>query len=350
MCPDSKSDDDGTEEPGISGRFVPKGIAHLALQNDAKPVSVTFVLVRDFTMLAFAAAIEPLRLANQLSGQELFRWNVFSEGGGLLPCSNGIPLQPDGPLPPLASPGYVLVCSGLAPESRISASLADWLRAQWRRGRTVGGICTGAYALARAGILKGRAFTLHWENIEAFQERFPDLYPQRQVYCVDDRIITCAGGAAASDLALHLIHSHFGAAISQAVMNMCLLSARRSPTDNQTPSISSRIGTRNRHLLNAIAFFEENVEDPVSIQDCAESIGVSTRQIERLFQANLGVTPGRYLTDLRLQRSRSLLSSTDMSVVEVAVACCFASSSHFSRCFRRRFGVSPHKFAHFNGN
>lgn len=330
-----------------SHRYVSRGIAHVALDKAPDPVTVSFVLMRQFTMLAFTSAIEPLRVANQLAGRVLFRWHVFSEDGQPIPCSNGVPVMPEGPLPPMAPAGYVLVCGGVEPEAACTPVLTDWLRAQWRHGRTVGGLCTGAYALARAGILDGRRFTLHWENQPSFAELFPRLTPIWQVYCVDDRIVTCAGGVAAADLVLKLIDDLLGAELSQAVMNMCLMTRRRDAEDEQVTSLTSRLGSRNRHLLRAVHFIESNLDQPFSIDDCAADVGVSRRQIERLFRDKLGVTPIQYLTALRLQHGRALLAETDMSVLEVAIACGYGSSSHFSKGFRARFGVSPHRFSHF---
>ena len=329
-----------------SRRYVSRGIAHVPME--AMPeVNVSFVLMRQFTMLAFTSAIEPLRVANQLAGRVLFRWHVYTQDGAPITCSNGIPLTPEGPLPAMAPPGYVMICGGVEPEAACTPALTDWARAQWRHGRTVGGICTGAYALARAGILDGRRFTLHWENIRSFAELFPTLTPVWQVYCVDERIMTCAGGVAAADLVLKLIDDHMGPALSQAVMDMCLMTRRRDAEDEQVTSLTSRLGSRNQHLLNAVNYLEQHLEEPFSIDGCAEHVGVSRRQIERLFRKNLGVTPLQYLAGLRLQHGRALLAETDMSVLDVAVACGYGSTTHFSKSFRARFGMSPHRFSHF---
>lgn len=333
--------------PTEAQKYVARGIAHVPMGKTPDPVTVSFVLMKQFTMLAFTSAIEPLRVANQLAGRVLFRWHVFTEDGQPIPCSNGVPVMPEGALPPLAPSGYVLVCGGVEPEAACSPVLTDWVRAQWRHGRTVGGLCTGAYALARAGILDGRRFTLHWENVRSFAELFPTLAPVWQVYCVDDRIVTCAGGVAAADLVLKLIDDHVGPELSQAVMNMCLMTRRRDAEDEQVTSLTSRLGSRNRHLMNAVHFLEQHLEEPFSIDDCADHVGVSRRQIERLFRKNLGVTPLQYLAGLRLQHGRALLAETDMSVLDVAIACGYGSSAHFSKSFRARFGVSPHRFSHF---
>lgn len=327
-------------------RFISRGLAHFSMPAPAQPVTVSFVLMQRFTMLAFTSAIEPLRVANQLTGHLLFRWNVFSEDGNPIHCSNGVSIQADDAAPALAPSGYVLVCGGVEPQAGCGQSLADWIRAQYRHDRIVGGLCTGAYALARAGVLEGRRFTLHWENLESFTELYPQLSPERSVYCIDGRIVTCAGGVAAADLVLKIIDDHCGAVLSQKVMDMCLMTRRRDASDEQTTSISSRLGSRNRHLTRAVNYIETHFEDAWNIEDCAKHAGVSRRQVERLFRVHLGTTPLGYVNEMRLQRARALLAETDMSVIEVSAAAGFETASHFSRRFRKKFGISPHHFSH----
>jgi transcriptional regulator GlxA family with amidase domain len=334
----------------LANPYVAKGVAHVDLGRSVVPVLVTFVLLPKFTMLAFASAVEPLRIANQLTGQELFHWQVLTEDGKAMTCSNGLQVVATGSWVNANPEGMVFVCSGVEPEGKASAALADWLRGLWRRGRVVGGLCTGAYALARAGILKGRQFTLHWENIEGFVERHADLIPARQVFTIDDRVMTSAGGIASADLMMQVIHNQFGAKLSQEVMNMCLLTKRRIEKDHQTASLAARLGTRHDKLLQAAAYFEERIEEEFSLDACAARLGLSRRQIERLFHRHLGTTPVRYMNDLRLQRGRALLGETDMKVTQVAMACGYASTSHFSKSFRKKYGVSPYRFSHFGGD
>jgi transcriptional regulator GlxA family with amidase domain len=335
------------------GGFIAKGVAHVALRPDmqraGEPVLVTFVLLPKFTMLAFSAAVEPLRMANQLTGQELFRWQVLTEDGQPMACSNGLQVVANGSWAGADPQGMIFACSGVEPEGKASAALADWLRGLWRRGRIVGGLCTGAYALARAGILQGRRFTLHWENIEGFVESHPDLPPSRQVFTIEDRVMTCAGGVAAADLMLKIIHDQFGAKLSQEVMNMCLLTQRRQEEDSQTASLAARMGTRHDKLLQAAVYLEARIEEPFDLDACAAHLNLSRRQIERLFHRYLSTTPVRFMNDLRLARGRSLLGETDMKVTDVAVACGYASTSHFSKSFAKKYGVSPYRFSHFGG-
>lgn len=330
-------------------RFVPKGTAHVRVPQAAAPLAVSFVLLPKFTMLAFSAAIEPLRMANQLTQQMLFRWQVLSEDGAPVPCSNGVEVVADGAWRDGEPDGMVFVCSGVEPEGKASQALADWLRGLWRRGGTVGGLCTGAYALARAGILGGRRFTLHWDNIAGFAENHPELAPARQVFCIDGRVMTCAGGVAAADLMLNLIDARHGAGLGRQVMDMCLLTRRRDGADQQTASLAARLGTRHDRLLQAAAWLEARLEEPFDLDGCAAELGLSRRQIERLFARHLGLSPVRYVADLRLARGRALLAETDMTVTEVAAACGYGSASHFSRSFRAKYGTSPHRFSHFGG-
>jgi transcriptional regulator GlxA family with amidase domain len=330
-------------------RYVAKGSAHVTLSGKPEGIDVAFVLLPKFTMLAFSSAIEPLRMANQLTQQVLFRWTVLSDDGGPVACSNGVPVMVDGPWNAAKPEGIILVVSGVEPEGKASVALGDWLRGLWRRGRMVGGLCTGAYALAQAGILKGRRFTMHWDNTTAFSENFPDLEPSRQVFSIDDRVMTCAGGVAAADLMLKLISDRFGAELGQEVMNMCLLTQRRDEADSQTASLATRLGTRHDKLLQAAAYLEARIEEELDLDGCAAHLNLSRRQIERLFNRYLGLTPVRYMNDLRLARGRALLAETDMKVTDVAVACGYASTSHFSKSFRKKYGVSPYRFSHFGG-
>ncbi len=330
-------------------RYMSKGSTHVTVAAGAAPLAVSFVLLPKFTLLAFSSAIEPLRMANQLTGQILFTWTTLSEEGAAVPCSNGVPIMVDGAWPLARPEGIIFVCSGVEPEGKASVALSDWLRGLWRRGRTVGGLCTGAYALAQAGILGGRRFTMHWDNIDAFAENHPNLTPSRQVFCIDERVMTCAGGVAAADLMLKLIADRCGAELAQQVMNMCLLTQRRDEADQQTGSLAARLGTRHDKLLQAAIYLEARIEEGFDLDACAAHLNLSRRQIERLFATHLGVTPVRYMNDLRLARGRALLAETDMKVTDVAVASGFASASHFSKSFRKKYGVSPYRFSHFGG-
>ena len=325
--------------------IVPKGVAHVPLPPVAAPDPIVFVLLPNLSMLAFTSAIEPLRIANQLTGQSLYSWTTMSETGANMRCSNGIEIGIDSALADTPQTAAIFVCSGVEPERNTPAAVAGWLRRQWRTGRTVGGLCTGAYTLARAGILSGRTFTLHWENIPPFREHFPDLDPVEQLYAIDERILTCGGGAAATDLFIRLIYDRHGGDLARAVLNMCLHSVQRSETDRQQSSTSASLGTRNPKLLRLIAHFEAHLDDEINLGALCKDLGLSRRQVERLFRTHLDTTPRRYLQELRLHKARILLAETDMPVVDVAIACGYESAGNFSKRFREAFGITPHRFS-----
>lgn len=324
--------------------IVPNGVAHVAIGDVGGAQSVVFVLLPQFSMSAFSSAIEPLRIANQLTSKPLFYWTILSEDGDPVMASNGIMVCVDGALGDTEREAQIFVCSGVEPQKTTSSVVANWLRLQWRTGRIVGGLCTGAYALAKAGILQNVRFTLHWENIAAFREIYPDLDPIEQLYTQDGRIMTCGGGSAATDMFVKLIRDTYGHFLAQGVLNMCLVPFHRDATDKQTASQSARIGTRNQKLSDIMTFFEDNIEEDIDLDHVGQRVGISRRQMERLFKRYTDNTPRKILSDMRLQRGRSLLAETNLSVAEVAAASGFASASHFSKKFRDKFGHSPHRF------
>lgn len=329
----------------IENHFIPKGVAHYSIPHCARTQQVVFLLAPKFSMAAFSAAVETLRIANQLTGQPLYQWSIISEDGGAVYASNGVSVGVDGPMEVTEREAFIFVCSGVEPQKMASANSANWIREQWRRGQTVGGLCTGAYTLAKAGILEGRTFTLHWENMEPFREIYPHLDPVSQLYAIDNRIMTAAGGASATDLFVRLIKDVHGQTLASQVLNMCILPFHREASDRQIASNAAQIGARNHKLTEIITYFENNIEDPIGLDTLSRRLQISRRQMERLFKRYLGQTPKQFLSDMRLQRGRALLAETNCSVAEVSAACGFQSATHFSKRYREKFGHSPHRFS-----
>ena len=329
----------------MSSRFVPKGVAYVPVAAGRPQQHIVFLLLSNFSLLAFSSAIEPLRIANQLSGQALFTWVVISADGQSAQCSNGTRIEVEGGLGDCPPGSMFFVCGGVEPDKSATKQVGDWLRLQWRTGRTIGGLCTGAYSLARAGILEGRKFTLHWENLAPFIEQFDHLDPVEQLYCIDGRIMTCGGGAAATDLFVEIVQMLFGEDLASSVLSMCLHGHHRPATLQQKTSVAALIGTRHPLLSEVIRYLQRNIEPVLELRTLADSLGISSRQIQRLFRRYLGTTPKQYHTSLRLERGRALLSETDMGVSEIAFACGFANASTFARAFRIKYGVSPNRFS-----
>ena len=322
----------------------PTPAPHAARPADpARPERFVFLLLENFTLIAFAGAIEPLRLANRMAERTLYEWQVVSATGGPVTASNGVVLQADAGLVELGRDAVIIVVGGLAVKQSITRPVLTWLRREARRGLAVGALCTGAQVIAQAGLLDGRRCTIHWENRDSFEEDFPDVQLTQNIYVIDRDRYTAAGGAASTDLMLRLIARTHGVELANLVADQMIHTAIRSDRDEQRLSIPTRIGVRHPKLATVIQRMEEHVEDPVSPTVLARDVGMSTRQLERLFRRYLGRSPKRYYMELRLAKARNLLLQTDMSVINVALAAGFTSPSHFSKCYRALYKTTPYR-------
>ncbi|MRX51284.1 helix-turn-helix domain-containing protein [Paracoccus sp. S-4012] len=319
-----------------------------APSGDAKARRFCFLLLPRFTMMSFAGAIEPLRLANYAAGRSLYEWRLLGEGytgegAASATCSNGARIALDGGLEELRAGDTILVCGGLDITRAASRPVLNWLRREGRRGVAVGGLCTGAWVVAAAGLLDGRKATIHWENHDGFAEAFPEVDLVRAIFVQEGSRLTAAGGTSSIDLMLGIIAAEHGDALAATVADQLIYTNIRTGRDSQRLSIPARIGVRHPRLAQVIARMEETVEEPVSPADLAEETGMSTRQLERLFRRYLGRSPKKYYMETRLARARNLLMQTPMSVIEVALACGFSSPSHFSKCYRAQYGATPYR-------
>ena len=310
--------------------------------------SIVFFLVPDFTMIAFATAIDPLRSANRMLGYEAYKWRLASADGKPVRASNGVECAVNGSLDDERRklsgpdrPSMVIVCSGINIERYSNRSAFAWLREEYNRGVAIGGLCTGAHVLAAAGLLSNRRCAIHWENLPGFAEAFPKANVFADLFEVDQNIYTCAGGTAALDMMLKLIGDDFDEHVVNSVCEQMLTDRIRSPTDRQRLPLRARLGVQNAKVLSIIELMEANLAEPLSLIEIADDVGLSRRQIERLFRQEMGRSPARYYLEIRLDRARHLLLQSSLPVVEVAVACGFVSASHFSKCYRELYHRSP---------
>ena len=310
--------------------------------------SFVFFLVPDFTMIAFATALDPLRSANRMLGYDAYQWRLASLDGRPVKASNGVECAVNTSLEEERRkmggsdrPDMVIVCSGLNVESYNNRTAFAWLREEYNRGVAVGGLCTGAHVLAAAGLLSNKRCAIHWENLPGFAEAFPKANVFADLFEVDQNVYTCAGGTAALDMMLKLIGEDYDDSLVNRVCEQVLTDRVRSPTDRQRLPLRARLGVQNAKVLSIIELMEANLSEPLSLIEVAGHVGLSRRQIERLFRTEMGRSPARYYLEIRLDRARHLLVQSSMPVVEVAVACGFVSASHFSKCYRELYSRSP---------
>ena len=271
-----------------------------------KITKISFLLVEEFSMIAFASALEPLRTANRISKKKLFEWEFLSLNNQKVFCSNGISID----------------------TKNLIETISQWIRDK-------------SYILAKAGLLTNKKATIHWENLSGVREEFPDLLFTNNLYEIDIDRFSCSGGTSSLDLMLNIISGMYGNNLAKNISDQLIHERIRLPNDFQRMNLRSRLGVSHPKLLNAVSIMEENLEEPLSQKELAFKANISLRQLERLYKKYISNTPNQYYLKLRLERAQNLLMQTSMSILSVALASGFTSSSHFSKCYKVQFGISP---------
>lgn len=306
-----------------------------------EPLTFCFLIVDGLSMMSLSSAIEPLRSANRLLGRQAFAWRLCSLDGRPVTASNDIVLQAQPIDEALVGAHAIILCGGvkMVPDGEKFHHSA--LRAAERRGIAVGALSTGSHLLARAGLLDGYRCTIHWENNAAFEESFPHLTITGKIYEIDRNRLTCSGGTAAVDMMLRIMSDRHGADLARGVANQFHHERIRDAGEDQQGGRLQQVATLPSQLQAVIQRMQNSLETPESIDSLADFVQLSSRQLERQFKHHLGTTPARYYLSLRIERGRELLMYTNQTIVDVAVAVGFMSTSHFSKWFRKMHGTRP---------
>lgn len=301
---------------------------------------IGFLTLPNHSMIACANALEALRMANYVSESEIYSWRVVTLDGAPAPASNGLSLTPTVPLAEAGPLDLLLVCGGIDVRHSVAPGLEDALRRLARRGIALGALCTGSFVLADAGLLDFHRCAIHWENLPAIREEFPEIEFVEDAYVIDRDRLTCTGGVAPLEMMLELIAAQGGRALADKVSEQFILDrAPRGPGGK--PAARPRRQLADPTLARAVRLMEGAIERPVAVSVLAQRLGVSARQLERLFRRHLGASPAAYQLGLRLERARELLRLSPLPVTDVGLACGFQSAAHFSTAYARRFGRSP---------
>ena len=295
----------------------------------------------NFSLIAFASAIETLRLANHIKGSDIYRWEMITPTDEVVRASNGLEFKPDKKMQDVETYETLFVCGGNNIQKFWTDSIGKWLRKQDNKGVTLGSFCTGAYILGRAGLLDNYRCTMHWDHIAATREEFPHLQLTDDIYEIDRNRYTCAGGTASIDLMNRIVTLQHGRRLASAVSEKLMVDYVRDMDNPQRIPLSQQIGTGQPKLTEAVRLMESNLEECLSPKELADYVGLSVRQLERSFHVYLDCTPMQYYLRLRLKNSRRLLSQTESSITSISLACGFKSSSHFSKSYRDMFKLSP---------
>lgn len=310
--------------------------------NSEKLEIIVFVAPH-FNIAATTSFIDPFRVANYLIGRNRFSWTFVSERGGAVEASNGMSIDTQ-PLNAVVDqrPWLVLVSSSWTPERHASTPLRTALQRWDQSNAIIGGLDTGGIILAQAGLLNGKAATVHYEHIDAFIEIADKTTVSENIFVVDGRIFTCSGGTASTDIALKLLHAVEGESIANASARYVFHDIVRGEDHSQNPKVVEPLGyVTSRLVRSAIDLMEKNLESTLSIPEIAEQLNTSQRQLSRLFQRFVQKSPVAYYRDIRLDRARGLVTQTELKLSEIAAASGFNSQVHFSRVYQERFGLAP---------
>ena len=302
---------------------------------------VSFLILPEYTLSAFSNAIGILRMANRLTDRALYTWSVHSLDGQPVISSAGLELTITGSLADAADANILMVCGGYSVKKYCNKLLTDGLRKIAKRKIPIGGIDTGTYALAVAGLLDGYRCTIHWENLSSLREEFPRLEITSSLFVIDRDRYTCSGGISSIDLMLNLIASIHGHQLVQEISEQFTCDRVRTEKDAQRAPLKYLIGASQPRLVDAVTLMESNIEEPLTLDEVADYVGISRRQLERLFNRYLHCAPSRYYLELRLSRARLLLLQTSIAVIDVAISCGFSTAPHFSKCYSDLYGKPP---------
>jgi transcriptional regulator GlxA family with amidase domain len=311
------------------------------LANLDRPVRIGFFLVPDYPLMTFSAALDSLRQGNRLAKRKAFEWILISSDGADSRSSSGLVIPVSHSIASAPKCDIMIVCSGVNYTAGYDSNTFAWLRRLHYEGCVLGAVSTAVFYLAKAGLLEGRRCAVHWESLASFRSEFPKCFATDDIFAIDGRFLTSSGGTVTLDMMLYLIAAIEGRELASQISDQFNHPRIRRQDDAQRMQPEDRFNIRNAKLGFVIRRMESSLYEPIEIAELAESVSLSTRQLERLFQANLKKSPSSFYIDLRMARAKDLLVHTDLSVAEVADVCGYLSPSHFSRFYRQHFDESP---------
>lgn len=320
--------------------------------NEGKPSSgpelnIGILLWPEFPLLALAGLTDALRHAADLgdnSQKMRCSWSLMSHNPEKpVFTSSGISIQPDSGYQPVENFDYIAVVGGLLRSLHLGSSGdRKYLHRAHQAGVPVIGVCTGSFILAQEGFLTARRASIHPFHLNDFRERFPNVRAEVGHDFIDEGdVLTCSGGISTISLATELIRRHCGPDRATKAIHQVSVANK---IDATSVSVTRAIGfTRvsDSRLRSAVFLIEQSLVKPISIPWLAAQVNLSPRQLTRLFSAEFGKTPGKFIRTARLKYGRWLLKNSTESVTEIALRTGFSDCAHFIRSFEHEYGCTP---------
>jgi len=302
-------------------------------------VRTGFLLLEHFSLPAFTQVLDTIITANLLR-PGLFTSRTFGLSEGEVISDLGLVIRPDAVIDSSATKtlDLLVICGGYRTELKANEAFITLLKTAAEQGVMLAGLWNGAWFLGKAGLLDGYRCAIHPEHRPALAEISRATHVSSEPYVIDRDRLTASSPSGAFHMALDWIKGLFDKALVEGVEDILAFEESRyrriKPAENICVSAP---------LREVVKLMDANLEEPLELEQLAVYAGRSRRQLERLFKEQLGTTPQRYYLELRITEARRLLQHTELSQVEVLVACGFVSPSHFSKCYSAYFGYRPSK-------
>jgi len=313
-------------------------------ESSTEPLNVSVLILSGSSLMTVASILDTMRASNRIADQNLFNWKLASIDGKPIQLSCDLTLSADVSLDEIGGGDLLIIIAGLNQDSRVSSKTYRRIKTLNHHYQSIAGVEAGSWLLAHAGLLADKKVTTHWEDFEEFCTQFPGIDMCTERFVIDGKIITTGGASPSFDFMLHLIRKRYGYPFSLDVASIFIYDGTHKPEDSQ-PSISlGMLETYEKRVATAIRLMEQNLDEPISIVQLADEIGLSIRRLEHLFSQTLNTSPYHYYLHLRLQAARRLVIDTRLSIQEIAIRTGFTSLSSFSRRFKQHFGKTARAF------
>lgn len=317
------------------------------MPRDAKR-HITFCLCPGFPLFCLASGLEVLRHANRFTPQPAYSWSFLCENDEAVQDSNGLWLYPSSTIEDAPAADIALVVAGFNPTEIRAPRMLQWLQRQADAERVIGGISNGAFLLASANLLNGYATTVHWEDFASFCALYTRVLPRYQRFVIDRKRITCSGGTATLDLFIEILREDMGQDLAQKVSRQMLLQDYSMPGALESQLIYSGSHHFSPRVQRALSLLDASVDQGINVSALAQRVGISRRELLRLFRRETGKTPIEILNQRRLERAQSLILHSHLSLAVIASAVGYSSQSHLTSSYKKYFDTTPaqHRRSH----